>query len=617
MNIEKKFITESYKGNILDITFQNKDSFVNNDKTDWIFDVSQVYVKKVKVGLFAICEVVDDFKDMIKKCKKNIFLKTNFKQWLWLKNTNEYNIEVEGERKTVWVCKVLKFKDFLKMIKFEGDISKQAEQFFNSFEDIEMVQIIYGRCIPSMKWFDGINRRYLKRHKFTKNEIVAITAVAGSGKTTTLLELAETHKKKKILYLAFNKALISEIRTKLYHKKIRNVTCCTFDGLMRQIFINKTGVNSNNMSIIDLKPQTIGGVYPWLANKPWKVKNYYCIWFAKFCKQVEYSSIDKYIKKNFGNQKKAILKNLWEKAMGKKFFTFDSIRKLVEVEHWARGYLDDNYDMVFFDEAQDCDPLMLKMLLNDTTIPKVFVGDPKQAIYEWRGAINAFEKLPTNTFVIEFYKTFRIGNPACKEICKEFDDLWMVSGVKWKTDIYYNAEPQTKYVYLFRSWRRLLTAARNIDKVWINNFDRQVSYMKKLHNKLKISKLSEEEMAGFADDLPSFLLKLSENELNNLISDIEANFVRDKEQAECMMYTVHSYKGLEHNIIRICDDVDIKDEKNIYYVASTRARRQIIFDEPDEDFDEIEYEDEDEDEGDSDIMYNREFGSLDKFIYQN
>ena len=32
MNIEKKFITESHKGNSLNITFQDKDSFVNNDK---------------------------------------------------------------------------------------------------------------------------------------------------------------------------------------------------------------------------------------------------------------------------------------------------------------------------------------------------------------------------------------------------------------------------------------------------------------------------------------------------------------------------------------------------------------------------------------------------------
>jgi len=607
MNIEKKFITESYKGDNLNVTFQDKDSFVDDDKTDWIFDVREAYIRKVKVGLFAICEVVDDFKDIIKKCKKNIFLYTNFKQWLWLKNTNEYNIEVEGERKTVWICKVLEFKDFLEMIKFEGDFSKQAEQFFYSFEDIETVQIIYGRCVPSMKWLDGVNRRYLKRHKFTKNEIVAITAVAGSGKTTTLLELSEVHKKKKILYLAFNKALICEIRGKLYHKKIRNVTCCTFDGLMRDIFIKKSGINSDNMNIMDLKPQTIGSVIPWLANKPWRMKKHYCTWFAKFCKQVEYSSIHEYIKKNFGNKEKKMLSILWEKVIKKQFFTFDSIRKMVEVKHWARGYLDDNYDMVFFDEAQDCDPLMLKMLLNDTTIPKVFVGDPRQAIYEWRGAINAFEKLPEDTFVIEFYKTFRLGNPACKEICNEFDDLWMVSGVKRKTDIYYDAEPQAKYVYLFRSWKRLLTSARNIDKVWINNFDRQVAYMKKLHNKLKISKLSEEEMAGFADDLPSFLLKLSERELNDLISGIESNLVRNKDLAECMMYTVHSYKGLEHDIIRICDDVDIEDEENIYYVAATRGRKQIIFDEPEVYFDETEHVI-------TDSKYKRQFGNLEQFI---
>jgi len=612
MNIEKKFITESYKGDNLNVTFQDKDSFVDDDKTDWIFDVREAYIRKVKVGLFAICEVVDDFKDIIKKCKKNIFLYTNFKQWLWLKNTNEYNIEVEGERKTVWICKVLEFKDFLEMIKFEGDFSKQAEQFFYSFEDIETVQIIYGRCVPSMKWLDGVNRRYLKRHKFTKNEIVAITAVAGSGKTTTLLELSEVHKKKKILYLAFNRALINEIRGKLYHKKIRNVTCCTFDGLMRDIFIKKSGINSDNMNIMDLKPQTIGSVIPWLANKPWRMKKHYCTWFAKFCKQVEYSSIHEYIKKNFGNKEKKMLSILWEKVIKKQFFTFDSIRKMVEVKHWARGYLDDNYDMVFFDEAQDCDPLMLKMLLCDTTIPKIFVGDPRQAIYEWRGAVNAFEKLPEHTFVIEFYKTFRLGNPACKELCENFDDLWMVSGAKRKTYIYEDAEPQAKYVYLFRSWKRLLTAARNIKNVWINKFDQQVAFMKKLHNKLKISKLSEEEMAGFADDLPSFLLKLSERELNDLISDIESNLVRNKDLAECMMYTVHSYKGLEHDIIRICDDVDIEDEENIYYVAATRGRKQIIFDLAPVQFDETTYEIQDQDV--LDRVYGKQFGTLDQFI---
>ena len=39
---------------------------------------------------------------------------------------------------------------------------------------------------------------------------------------------------------------------------------------------------------------------------------------------------------------------------------------------------------------------MLNILLRDTHIPKVFVGDPKQAIYEWKGSIDAFKYLPSN-----------------------------------------------------------------------------------------------------------------------------------------------------------------------------------------------------------------------------
>ena len=44
------------------------------------------------------------------------------------------------------------------------------------------------------------------------------------------------------------------------------------------------------------------------------------------------------------------------------------------------------------------------------------------------------------------------------------------------------------------------------------------------------------------------------------------------------MYTIHSYKGLESDIIRIYNDIDIKKEQNLYYVALTRGMKQIIMD---------------------------------------
>jgi ATP-dependent exoDNAse (exonuclease V) beta subunit len=46
---------------------------------------------------------------------------------------------------------------------------------------------------------------------------------------------------------------------------------------------------------------------------------------------------------------------------------------------------------------------MLNILLNDTRIPKIFVGDPKQSIYDFCGCINTFNYLPKETLIIKFY----------------------------------------------------------------------------------------------------------------------------------------------------------------------------------------------------------------------
>lgn len=66
-------------------------------------------------------------------------------------------------------------------------------------------------------------------------------------------------------------------------------------------------------------------------------------------------------------------------------------------------------------------------------------------------------------------------------------------------------------------------------------------------------------------------------ELEKLINNIEKNIV-SKNESEVDMYTIHSYKGLEDDIIRIYNDIDIKKESNLYYVALTRGKKRIILD---------------------------------------
>ena len=89
--------------------------------------------------------------------------------------------------------------------------------------------------------------------------------------------------------------------------------------------------------------------------------------------------------------------------------------------------------------------------------------------------------------------------------------------------------------------------------------------------------MDEEELNDFSDDLPKFLLKLSLEDLEKLINSIQENLVK-KEDSMVDLYTIHSYKGLESNIIRIYNDIDIKNEHNIYYVALTRGKKEIILD---------------------------------------
>jgi superfamily I DNA/RNA helicase len=136
-----------------------------------------------------------------------------------------------------------------------------------------------------------------------------------------------------------------------------------------------------------------------------------------------------------------------------------------------------------------------------------------------------------------------------------------------------------KYTYLFRTWRALLTTASSMLNIWINNYHTKIQDIRRKHTILSRNKSAFED-DQFEDDLPKFLKSISEDELEEMIEQIEANMVQKKD-AICKMYTVHGYKGLEDNNIRVASDIELDDEeedKNIFYVALTRGMKYIIMD---------------------------------------
>jgi len=70
------------------------------------------------------------------------------------------------------------------------------------------------------------------------------------------------------------------------------------------------------------------------------------------------------------------------------------------------------YDLILFDEAQDANPAMLDILLHQTHAQRVFVGDPHQQLYAWRGAVDAMEGLPWP--VLALTQSFRFGEAIAR-----------------------------------------------------------------------------------------------------------------------------------------------------------------------------------------------------------
>ena len=558
-----------------------KEKIIN--KKDLLINGKDQWMVKVETSKFVIWEIPNDFEyesqDWL-SFDKNFVVYSGYKEWLWIRNRKTFLFEVQREVRKCFIGKIINHIDVVKMFSINEIHSFQEKE--ENLNNIPSTQTVFAKCNESMEIMDRVHRDYISKHVFESDQIMSIEAVAGSGKTTTLIELMKKYSEKKILYIAFNKSLVVDIGNKIEKEKLKNVSARTFDSLMRDLYILKKGVEPTT---IDLKPQNIGHFIEWFNGKNFKLKKYYTGYLAKFCNNTEFNDIREYCLKTFG-VKKDLLEKIWELVLRDGLITFDTIRKFAFMFHWAKDVLDKKYDMILIDEAQDFDMVMLRILLDDTTIPKVFVGDPRQAIYQFRGCINAFEHLPDKTFRLEFYSTFRLGKTACSTLEKVFPGLQILSKQNnYDTVIdrfvsnneleMFEGKP---YVYLFRSWRNLLLRAQALKNCWIYQFDKQIVFIQQLHEKLQNANMTEDDLNEFSDDLPKFLLSLSSNDLMMLIENIKKNLVYDQSNAKCFLYTIHSYKGLEHDFIRVSDDVDLKEESNLYYVALTRGKKQIFKD---------------------------------------
>jgi hypothetical protein len=482
------------------------------------------------------------------------------KSFILIKNSREHAININDEIDNKETYNFL-INDSNKI----GIIGKFVNESPFLDEDFPTYNI-FANCNKSGLLLDKIYRDEFMKIDYNRYKIISVKAIAGSGKTTLLLNFAKEMNHKKILYLAFNKSIVEETMKKTKSLGMKNIIAKTFDSLLYQLCKNKFGDIQINDLFFEINNHNHYKKLNYISKK--KVVSI----FTDFCTNIYKNTIEE----------NNIIYPLWKECLLGNIITFESIRKMAYLERWCKDYIDKNFDFILIDEAQDFDPMMLEMLLNDTTIPRIFVGDPNQAIYQFRGAINSFERLPNNeeSLHIQLYTSNRIGYPACTYIGEKTNTIIIPINENKITEIFFEKQPsEESYVYLFRNWKNLIIEAQSLKDIYIFDFEKKMTKMKELQEKLKKNPNMETNRIKdeFEDELPSFLLSMSIYELSNIEKRIMANIVL-YEDSKIKLYTIHSYKGCEDDNVRIYNDIDNIKEPNLYYVALTRGKKNIFLD---------------------------------------
>ena len=257
---------------------------------------------------------------------------------------------------------------------------------------------------------------------FLKREGLRIDAYAGTGKTTTLQLLAGSSSLRG-LYLAFNRSIAEEAR----YKFPQQVACATshsiaFRGVRRTFGYPEWKLTGS------LTPNTIAASFtmPDLVTFRSGVslpKRTYCSVLLeavkRFLQSDDQEPQPKHVPRygclealpetqyeDFTEQAAGHVRAIWD-AMRHKSAGFplghDGYLKL-----WALAQPKAHADYIMVDEAQDLNRVILGVL-RSMQCPVIYVGDPYQQIYEWRGAVNAMEQVVTRHRVL-LSQSFRFGN---------------------------------------------------------------------------------------------------------------------------------------------------------------------------------------------------------------
>ncbi len=467
---------------------------------------------------------------------------------------------------------------------------------------------------------------------------IKINAVAGSGKTTTVIEYARTRpKSSSILYIAFNKSVKLEAVKKFAEKGLDNVTVETAHSLAHRYIVRgsiytvrKQAYKTNEIvELLGLQGGKEKHTEYVIANHINKFITYFCNSDKSKTEELNYLDIVSDEKarafvKTFYDYIKAQTRLLLKKMNdGKIEIIHDFYLKKFQLSGQQL-----NYDYILFDEGQDASAAMLDIFLKQRAT-KVIVGDTHQQIYGWRFAVNSLEKvgfttyhlstsfrfaqdiaglamgvLQLKTHIDEHYQPITIQGKGSNKGVKSKAILARTNlGLLLKAIEFITEHKKVKDIYFegnINSYTYADDGASLFDVLNLYNSkfslirDKLIKGMKDLDELEDYIEKTEDVQLGlmveivkeYGDEIPGILKTLKDKHVEN----------DDKDKAEMVFSTVHRCKGMEYDSVQLVNDfiteaklekqqsgkspeevniAKLNEEINLLYVAVTRTKNAL------------------------------------------
>lgn len=450
-----------------------------------------------------------------------------------------------------------------------------------------------------------------------KGDDFKIMAYAGAGKTSTLKMISQNARNKRGLYLAFNKRLADEAKSKFGS----NVQCSTFhsfafrqsprwltEKIRRPRLLPSHVANRFNLRNINFTQNNEKITLTPNQQASMIIKS-----VGDFC---DYSSGQISFKNVLGILPKHIPKSLHldiadyiVQYSHQLWCDFISAHGQFSIDHnlyfkyWCLQAPLLDFDYLLVDEAQDLSATQFKLVMQQP-IQKICCGDASQQIYAWRNAINSMQNLP---FASEYLtQSFRFG-PNIASVAniilqQALDEERPIKGTNSiSSKVYNNKNLKDSNAILCRT---NATAFAKFVELSSKNIPVQIAFetstilkfaddSKKLKNNIPVD---SGDLVGFKTwfSLVEYAEQDGDANLKTMIkvideygSDALTELINKSSntKSELLIATAHKTKGMEFNTVSLEDDFQYsikdneirmsKEEARLIYVAATRAKKNL------------------------------------------